>query len=281
MIDAEAWQAAKPRAQTRLPLQCNICKHVASVTINNLDKQRTFLCACSMRWKWNTESKMHELLSLMKSRFVVPYGKLKDALRDKEKWYTFGARSDTYLELQCTKCDTPFDTTTLASFVRNGRKGCGCLAKTEAYMCTLIEAVCAAHTDITVKRRVAVGPSAKGWKLIADCAIFKNERLIAAFECDGTQHFVNSFHSPRQTFQERLDRDLRKEKLVVAAGAVMVRMYQPDLWGSRGIPLQIAAEAFLKSILSAILNSTVAPSVVCQPNADMYTHGEYARMRDV
>lgn len=277
MCDRTLWHDARVKAQTKLPIRCSKCMTIASVSVNNFDKQRTILCVCSNRWEWSTEEKRIELLNKMTTAQLLPIGTF-NAVYDKEAWSRLSPTKSTYIQATCLKCHSSIETTTIGSFIGTGTKGCGCKNKTEDIMVKLLHNA-AAGTGVDVKRQVDIGKSTEGGSMRIDAGLYDGSRLIAVFECDGNQHFMNSFHFSDTMFQSLLQRDLMKENIVVAKGAAVVRVYQPDLWGGNGNPKRVKAIEFVKLMAHTALDGMLEAGVHCQPDVQVYQSGVYRNMR--
>ena len=278
LCDPDEWKARKVRSTTLLPIRCGDCGVIASVSINQFDQQRSILCQCSARYPITSSSKRKELLQAMEASRIEPIGSFVSIYDDVE-WEKLDARSLTYIEGKCLDCGCVLHKTSIASFLSAGRKGCGCKNKTEARMVEIIAECLDPASDITLRKHMSVGLSIRGGSLKADAALLKDDKLIAIFECDGPQHFCNSFHDTESNWQITIKNDLLKEQFVVAHSAAVVRIFQGRLNGKDGKPRLQETECFIRKTVQQAVEGTLLPVVHCQPGVVHYTSGVYASMR--
>ena len=121
-----------------------------------------------------------------------------------------------------------------------------------------------------VKRQVEVCKSDVNGSLRVDVAIFKNQEMVAVFECDGIQHFKNSFYVSDKLFEAAKKRDVDKQASLVEKNIPIVRIYQPDLWGGNGNPKKKVAIDFIKLMVSKIVDGTIEGNVHYHPGVALY-----------
>ena len=214
----------------------------------------------------------------MEASRIEPIGSFVSIYDDVE-WNNLDIRGTTYIEGKCLDCGCVLHKTNVNSFLSAGKKGCGCRNKTEARMIELIARCLSLAPDFTVRKHVVVGLSVGGGNLKADAALFKGNKLISIFECDGPQHFCNSFHDTESKWQTSIQNDFLKEQCVVAKSAAVVRIPQAYLGGSDGKPRVQESERFICKTVRQAVEGTLLPVVHCQPGAAQYTSGVYASMR--
>ena len=277
MCEPAGWKQVHVKAQTKLPVRCSECMVTAQVTVNSLDKQRTIMCPCSKRCTWSINERRLQLLAVMSANDLAPSGNSL-AICDQQSWEALNPSASTRVTVTCLQCKVVSTMTSITTLAHRGTIGCGCRNKTEAMMVKLVAAA-AARSGMSVKRQAEVGKSVAGGSLRCDAGLYRGTHLVAVFECDGCQHFRNSFCTSDEVFQRQLQRDLLKEQLAVKKGVAVVRMYQPDLWGGNGRPKRDKCIAFIRLMVHKAAASLLEPRVHCQPDVSAYQSGVYKNMR--
>lgn len=261
------WKAANVTAFDTIELKCDDCLHVATPTVFNFVNQRTALCKCSKRWPWSADDRRVETIETLDEMNCVAIGRLATLLNNPAAWSAAGLSSMTRVDVKCAACCVSWQQK-INVLVNRRSKNCGCRNKTEELMAQLIESTLD-PTRFYVARHLNVGPSAYNGHLYVDVAIrcVESDTIVGVFECDGVQHFRNSFHEDDDKWMRSRANDKDKEQLVIAMGCPVVRVFQPALWLP---PRRLESSEFVKSMVCRAVNGELCAQVYTLPNTKEY-----------
>ena len=259
------WKSANMKAQSQLEIVCCECGHKATPTINNFEQQRMYLCPCSIKWPFSSEEKRKRIAKCVEDLHLKPSEDFLLKLNNQKLWEEFKPGAETYVDATCLDCGISLNKTSLTRVLNLSSKGCGCTNKIEAKMYTML-LEWFSSSEFELRREFCVCKSDAGGYLRGDVGIFKEGKLCALFECDGDQHFKNSFHADEGVWEASKQRDKQKESAVVGMGCPVFRIYALHLWGANGRGNQAVCIDFLKDAVDKVLKGSSTPGVFCEPH---------------
>lgn len=275
--DSSSWLRAAPDAHTNVTVVCNTCQKECQVLVCNIVQQKQSIrCNCSATVRFASSERILEIKNALALKRLKPIGDFGKLLNHPTQWEMAGLTRDSYIDAVCVDCDGQVNKTCISSLLHTSTKGCDCRAKSEARMIGIISEN--APKDVDVIRQHSVGIGHRGRELKVDCAVLREGNILIVFECDGQQHFENSFHATDDQHDRNMQNDLTKEKLAVEKGVVFVRVLQKHLWRPIGNSKRDSVEAFIVSTLEMACNGSIPPGVYTQDTKE-YNTGKYYEMR--
>lgn len=265
------WNSNVSTIESKVPLECEDCKHVLNATIHNFMQKKATKCECVHKmWKF----KYDYVVDLLMSRGYA----LVHPFNNRDYWVS-NVTVTTNLTTVCCECSCVATTCKPNSLDNGTFPRCLCKHKTQKMVFQFVK-----DTVFLMNSSMKVVAEFKDvWNdavsnMKYDIAVVSGDDAPLLFiEVDGMQHFetLHFFQRASQSFREQRFRDVEKECDAIFHGAPLLRLSQQDVWESK-----FEWKEYVKSMLSMALNMELKPMLYLQPGCQLYASNDFVRDRE-
>ena len=212
------WRRRKFGKSSKPSVWHRVCKEVVtSTSLGNLKKGQSIGCSCNSNMLNHWRHRRTEVVAKgVENGFEV--------LTTEEEWVDKCDGNKYFPKLKCMKCKEVVTSTCLTNLQSGQSIGCSCHNKTEGKLRQWLENK---YPDATINKQYKGPKTDKNGQTKFDFHLTFQDGSEVVIELDGPQHFWsdNNFYT-----NEACERDLVKEKWVIAKGVSVVRVLQEDVW---------------------------------------------------